>query len=141
VGVEWSAHRAKADRGTICSGVMLTATPCEAARPGGAAGPATAVTPTATAAPVLEGRAPGWPATLALVGTLGLTPAALAADVVEAADDDGAEEDDEDDEDGEDGEDEVELPEGALAPAPPVGLEPDCAVVGVDALAAAPVLT
>jgi hypothetical protein len=82
---------------------------------------------------------------LALVGTLGLTPAALAAEVVdaddadpalgEAADDDGAEDDDEDDEG------EVEVPEGALAPAGAEGLEPDCAVVGVDELAAAPVLT
>ena len=42
VGVDASAQCAMADSGTILSGVVLTATPCEAARPGGAAGPATA---------------------------------------------------------------------------------------------------
>src|ERR1700678_838438 len=39
VGVAPSAQWAKADSGVISSGVVLTATPWEAARPGGAAGP------------------------------------------------------------------------------------------------------
>ena len=64
VGVAWSAQDANADRGMIRSAAVLTATPWDAARPGGAAGPATGVTPTAKVAPALAPNAPGWPATL-----------------------------------------------------------------------------
>src|SRR5665213_1695918 len=63
VGVDASAQAAIAERGTCVSAAPLTATPWEAPRGGGAAGPATALAPTARDVPRLALACPGTPAT------------------------------------------------------------------------------
>ncbi len=62
VGVEESAHAANSDSGAMSSGVLLTATPVEAPREGGAVGPASGATAPETPSWAEVALAPSTPA-------------------------------------------------------------------------------